>query len=240
MQLPGVNASSSVYLSFAYHVEGAIDAWADVEVITPGQQQAVLEIGTALKPTITTLRSATAAAEEAERLATMALARFRVRDVVLDLRVMGVSDAVLNGPGLRNRQSPMYRQVFAGDNAGDITRARMRDEPELASLLAGRLGKVDDFDGKAPALSALTDAVQKSIAARDAVDAANLAASAAGDGELAARLALRIALEKAYGALRSAFPGRRDFVESFFPKAERMAAKSGTGDEPAPEGGAVG
>lgn len=126
MQLPGVNASSDAYLTFAYHVQGACEAWVDAEIITAEQQKAVLEVGDLLKPPVEDLRAATNAADEAERLATMALARFRVRDVILDLRVMAVSDAVLNGPGLRDRQSPIFKQVFAGDNAGDITRARMR------------------------------------------------------------------------------------------------------------------
>lgn len=242
MQLPGVNASSSTHLTFAYHVEGAADAWADVEIITAAQQQAVLEVGALLKPPIAALRAAVGAADEAERLATIALARFRVRDVVLDRRVMGVSDALLNGPALRSRQSPQYKQVFAGDNAGDITRTRMRDEPEVASLLAARFEKVDDFDGKAAAHTALVGAVEKSITTRDAADAASHAANKAGDDELAARLALRLALEKAYGMLRTAFPGRRDFVESFFPKIERAAPKGGEGGggDPEPEGGAGG
>lgn len=240
MQLPGANASSSVYLSFAYHVQGAADAWADVEIITADQQKAVLDVGAMLKPVVDALRATAGASDDAERLATMALARFRVRDAILDLRVMAASDAVLNGPGLRDRRSPVYKQVFAGDNAGDITRARMRDEPELAALLASRLDKVDDFEGKAAAHKALTEAVQKSVAARDAADAASLAANKSGNDELAARLALRVALEKAYGTLRTAFPGRRDFVESFFPRTERPAPKSGTPTEGEPEAGAGG
>lgn len=240
MQLPGVNASSAVYLLFAYHVEGAIEAWADVEIITAAQQAAVAEVGAVVAPLIADLRKAAQASDDAERAAAKAGARFRVRDVVLDLRIMAVSDTVLNGPAMRDRQSPVYKAVFAGDNAGDITRARMRDEPELAQLLIARLDKVDDFDGKKSARDALSAATQKSIDARDALDEAELAESKAGDAELAARLALRMGLEKAYGMLRSAFPGRRDFVESFFPKADRPAAKSGTdaGQSPAPDAGA--
>lgn len=227
MQLPGVNASSDVYLTFSYHVEGAVEAWSDVELISDSQQKAVAEVGATVKPVIAALRAAAGASDEAERIATMAVARFRVRDVVLDLRVMGTSDAVLNGPAMRRRNSPIYREIFAGDNAGDITRARMREEPELVALLLGRLDKVDDFQGKAPARAALADAIQKSIAARDAADAASLVENQAGNAELSARLNLRLALEKAYGMLRTAFPGRRDFVESFFPKSERAAPKGG-------------
>jgi hypothetical protein len=242
MQLPGVNASSSVYLLFSYHVEGAVDAWSDVEIITADQQKAVADVGALLKPSVVALRVASGASDEAERLATMALARFRVRDVVLDLRIMATSDAVLNGPAMRRRDSPIYREVFAGDNAGDITRARMRDEPELAALLMGRLDKVESFDGKAPVQTALADAIQKSVNARDAADAATLIENQAGNAELSARLNLRLALEKAYGLLRAAFPGRRDFVESFFPKVERAAAKGGesSGGGSPPKDGAGG
>lgn len=232
MQLPGVNASSHTYLSFAYHVEGAVEAWVDAEIITAAQQQAVLEVGALIASPVTALRAASNAADDAERAATKALARFRVRDVILDMRVMGASDALLNGPALRNRQSLVYKEVFAGDNAGDITRARMREEPEIAKLLASRLAAIDDFDGKATAHANLADAVQKSIAARDASDAAAHAANEAGNVELSARLALRIALDKAYSMLRLAFPGGRDFVESFFPRAERAAKSTPAATEP--------
>ncbi|MDI1434411.1 hypothetical protein, partial [Polyangium sorediatum] len=49
----------------------------------------------------------------------------------------------------------------------------------------------------------------------------------AGDAEIQARLAVRVALEKAYGMLRAAFPGQRKLVESFFLRRERSAKKGG-------------
>lgn len=242
MQLPGVNASSFVYLLFAYHVEGAVEAWSEVEIITAEQRDAVAAVGALITPLIVGLRAAVQASDDADRAAQKALARFRVRDVVLDMRIMGVSDALLNGPAMRSRQSPVYIQVFGGDNAGDLTRARMREEPEIATLLLGRLDKVADFDGKAAARTPLSEAITKSMSARDAMDAADLAENQAGDAELGARLALRLGMEKAYGMLRTAFPGRRDFVESFFPKVERAAAKdaSATPDPDAKPGAGEG
>jgi hypothetical protein len=58
----------------------------------------------------------------------------------------------------------------------------------------------------------------------------------AGDAELLARIGVRTALEQAYGKLRTAFPGQRKLVESFFYRAERQAKKAST-DEPSEPAG---
>lgn len=68
--------------------------------------------------------------------------------------------------------------------------------------------------------------MQKSTGALAALAAAEEVEDQAGDAEIAARLALRRALEQAYGKLRAAFPGQRDLVESFFPKQNGRAAKA--------------
>lgn len=75
-----------------------------------------------------------------------------------------------------------------------------------------------DFPARAGLIADLGEAVTKSTDARTALDAAEGAEALAGNAEMMARLALRETLEKAYGKLRTAFPGERDFVESFFPK----------------------
>ena len=150
---------------------------------------------------------------------------------------MRVNDAVLNGPAGRSREHPFYQQVFRGTTAGKITSAKIREEPEVVSRLLDRLEGVPDFDGKAPARDNLSNALKKSFDALDKVDDAEAAENTAVDAELSARLALRSVLEQAYGKLRAAFPGRRDFVESFFPKRESAKEE----EEPTPgEGGAAG
>jgi hypothetical protein len=102
--------------------------------------------------------------------------------------------------------------------------------------LLARYDAAPDFDGKKEARSQIGSALAKSIEARDALDADEMAENKAADAELQARLALRTALEQAYGKLRAAFPGRRDFVESFFPKRDRAASKKDADEEPAPGG----
>jgi len=148
------------------------------------------------------------------------------------MAVMRVSDVLLNGPAGRSREHPVYQQVFRGTTAGKITSAKMREEPALVERLLARLDDTPDFEGKATARNALAKALQMSFDALDAVDEAEANENTAVDTELSARLALRLTLEQTYGKLRAAFPGRRDFVESFFPKRESEKDPGG----PAPEG----
>lgn len=238
MQLPAKNASSQAHLDVADHLDGAVEAWRDVEIITQDQQIVVVEVGDLVRGAADGLRARMATTEQAATAASKARARFGVRDVVLDLRVMSTSDGVLNGPALRDRRSPVFKQVFPDGNATEIARAKMREEPDLAGRLHERLGKAADFNGRAALLADLGEAVDKSKAARQVVVDAEEAETRAAEDERLARLELRHALEKGYGKLLSAFPGRKPFVESFFPKREASgtpeAAPAKAAPAPAP------
>lgn len=102
----------------------------------------------------------------------------------------------------------------------------MREEPELAERLRDRLAASPEFEGKTHVQTDLHDAVSKSLATRDALDTAEANERSAGDAELQARLGVRTALEKVYGMLRTAFPGQRKLVESFFYRADRRGKKN--------------
>ncbi|UQA56692.1 hypothetical protein [Polyangium aurulentum] len=82
--------------------------------------------------------------------------------------------------------------------------------------------------------------MQKSLSTRDALDEAEMNENKAVDVELAARLGVRTALEQAYCMLRTAFPGQRRFVESFFLERERASSKAEGGESKPAEGGAEG
>ncbi len=227
MQLPGINASSDTYLDYSDHVEGAAEAWADAEKLTAEERAMVLEVSTLIQPAANKLRGALNATEVAERAAIKARARYKVRDKLLDMGVMGISDAVLNGPAKRSREHAAYVHVFRKETASKITGAAIYDEPEIVGRMLDRYDEIDDFAGKAAARNVCAGALDKSLKARNALDDTESALNKAGDTELAARMALRHAVEQAYGKLRSAFPGRREFVESFFPKqASRKRASS--------------
>lgn len=228
MELPDLDAGSSTYIKHTDHFAGAVEGWADAEIITDLQRQAVGEVGPIVAHAATTLQSKVAAREMAEREATKLRARFTIRDIILDKRVMATSDAVLNGPAMRDRTHPDFRTVFQDGAAGDITDAKVRDEPEIAARMRDRFDTIADFDGKTRVKADLDEALTKSFSTRDALDAAESAERTAGDAELQARLGIRAALEKAYGILRAAFPGQRKLVESFFYRAARRnkSAKS--------------
>ena len=221
MQLPSTTASSEVSLDHTDNFEGAVEGWSDAEIITAAQRDALAKAAAIVDPAAKSLRNALALRIDAERKATKLRARYLIRDIILDMRVMGASDAVLNGPAMRNRQSPVFKGVFQEGNAGEITESPMRDEPEVAARVLARLGAIDDFEGKARAFGDLDQAVKTSLATRDALDAAEMAENKAGDEELQARLGVRLALEQAYGLLRAAFPGQRKLVESFFLRRDR-------------------
>lgn len=236
MQLPYANASSAVLLDYYDSVEGAVEAWQDAEILSEIQQAAVKAAQTLLAPVAELLRQTTARVEASERAERKAKAQFAVRDVILDLRVMALSDAVLNGPANRNRQDPLYQNLFRDQTASEITRSAVRDEPELVKQVLSRYDALPEFPQKAAAREPLHSALQKSLEARDRLDEAEQQSRIAQDDDLRARLGLRQALEQAYGTLRSAFPGRRDFVESFFPKVNsaRTRGEGGgaSGSEP--------
>lgn len=166
------------------------------------------------------------ASDSNARAATRARAHYNVRDVVLDMRVMVLSDGLLNGLCNRSYTHVIYRHVFGDGTAGDITGAHIREEPEIAEAMLSRYKGVDDFPGKAAAGDLLGSAVEKSLKSRDGVDAAEKAENSAGGQELLARLGVRTALDQSYGMLRAAFPGQRAFVESFFYKRERPSSKA--------------
>jgi hypothetical protein len=220
MQLPAPNAATNVYFEYCEHLQGAAEAWLDAEVLTAAEQKAVQQVSELMKPPEQRLRAAQLAVEAGERAVSRARARFVVRDVILDLRVHAISNAILDGPAGRKREHPSYRDVFGDSTPSDITRTRVRQEPEVVSDLLHRFDGTTDFDGKAAVRERLAQALQKSEAALAALETAEQADRRAGDDELQARLGVRSALEQAYGTLRAAFPGRRDFVESFFVKRE--------------------
>jgi hypothetical protein len=236
MQLPSLTASSQAYFLYCDHIDGAVEAWEDAGVLTVRQQQTVREIGEMLRSAVSNLRTAVSATRAAERTANRARARFHVRDVVLDQRVFALSDAVLNGPAGKSREHPIYRQIFRDQTANEITRVRMRDEPEVVVRLLDRLDAAADFEGKAQSRIHLQQALQKSLVARSALDAAEQAERKAADGELTARRLLRTVIEQLYSKLRAVFPGQNDFVESFFPPLE---GGSGPGTDTLQGGGAA-
>jgi hypothetical protein len=237
MQLPDKNASSAIYSKHTDHFEGAVEGWSDAEILTDAQRKAVAGAGALVGAAGAAVRAAVTSYDAAERAATKLRARYLIRDIVLDMRIMSVSDAVLNGPALRNRQHPVYKSVFQEGNASEITESKLREEPEIAERLRDRLVAMEDFDGKARVKADLDEALTKSLSARDALDAAEMAENKAGDAEIHARLGVRAALEQAYGNLRAAFPGQRKLVESFFLKRERSPKKSqGSGGGSADEG----
>lgn len=236
MQAPDVNASSDIYEKHTDHFRGAAEGWADAETLTEAQRAVIVDADALITSAADVLGGAVVTERAARRAATKLRARYGIRDIILDLRIMGVSDAILNGPAMRSRNHPIYKTVFQEGTAGEITEARLREEPELAERILDRLAGVEDFPGKAAAHAGLYEALQKSFAIRDALDAAEMAENKAGDAEIQARLAVRTALEKAYGMLRAAFPGQRKLVESFFLRRERGAKKGaggsdGAGDE---------
>lgn len=225
MELPDLDGSSGTYLKYTDHFSGAVEGWSDAEIITADQRSVITNAGGIVDSAANGLRNAQNARLQAERFSTQLRARFNIRDIILDKRVMSTSDAVLNGPAMRDRQSPVYRAVFQDGNAGDITEVKMRDEPEAAERMLERFTKIAEFDGKDRAKADLDEALTKSLNTRDSLDAAESAERSAGDAELQARLAVRAALEQAYGMLRAAFAGQRKLVESFFYRAERRAKK---------------
>ena len=218
MQLPSSTSSSLTHIDYAVYHLGACEAWKDVEIITQDQRAVIAEVITLVAPRADELRARTTAAEQAEEGTSRARARFGVRDVVLDFRVNAASDGLLNGPAQRSRDSALYRTTFLGGTASDITGARPREEPELAKRVRDQLAAGPSFPARDGLVAELGEAITKSVDARDALDAAEDSENQAGDAEITARLALRRALEQSYGKLRAAFPGQRDFVESFFPK----------------------
>ena len=223
MELPDVDAGSRVYLKHTDHFSGAAEGWSDAEIISQEQRQAVAEANGVVSIAAVALQGCATTREAAERHATKLRARFIIRDIILDKRILSTSDTVLNGPAMRDRAHPVYRSVFQDGNAGDITDVQSREEPEEAAAMRDRLAVVPDFTNKAQVKADLDDALTKSFAARDALDVGEAAERKAVDAELQARLAVRAALEKAYGILRGAFPGQRKLVESFFYRTAKRA-----------------
>ncbi len=221
MHLPDVNASSGTFATYSTHFDAAAEGWADAETLTDEQRSTIDAAKALLATPALTLAKASAAAVAAEKEVTKLRTSFGIRDIILDKRVMGASDGLLNGPAQRNRKSAVFLSVFQEGNAGEITEANIREEPDMADRLCKRLAGVPDFEGKTRVVAELSEAVVKSLAIRKNLIAAEATADDLGDAELQARLAMRTALEQVYGMLRSAFPGKRKLVESFFPKKER-------------------
>ncbi|EYF00561.1 hypothetical protein [Chondromyces apiculatus] len=221
MQLPSSTASSESHLEYAAHFTGAEEAWRDAEIISAEQRAVIQEVGASVAARAQALKARHSSAELTEGATSRARARFGVRDVVLGMRVMACSDGLLNGPAQRSRDHALYKSVMLGRTASAIKSARPREEPELVERVRTQLAEAPDFTAKAGLLTSLDDALERSFEARDALDLAESAENQAADAEIAARRELRQALDQAYGRLRAAFPGQRDFVESFFLRKTR-------------------
>lgn len=226
MQQAPLSASSDAHCAYAAHVVGACDAWKDAETITADQRAAIADVLAMVQPRSDDLRAKANLAKQAEEATSKARACFGVRDVVLNRRVNAASDGLLNGPAQRSHANKQYRTIFRDGTASDITRAKRREKPELAGEVRENLSNGPDFPARAGLVADLGEAVTKSTDARTALDAAEGAEALAGNAEMMSRLALRETLEKAYGKLRTAFPGERDFVESFFPKRSEAKGQS--------------
>lgn len=233
MQLPDINASSEAYIEFADHTEGAAAAWAKSSLITPAQQAVVAEVATMVTTANGSLVSNFYARMNAQRLTQKIHAHFVVCDVVLDFRLMGAGDGVLNGPALRDREHPTFQLVFLKQNPGEIARSDPREEPETVQQVVTNINALPDFEGKSSIVANLSAAITDSIEARDHWDDQITIENQAVNAELQARLTLRSVLEQAYGKLRAAFPGQRAFVESFFPKRKRADGSKKTEAPPA-------
>lgn len=230
MRLVSNTAGTDTYLDFGDFVEGACEAWGDAEGLTTGQQKTVLDVGKLMGTGTLLLRTNREKRAGAERAYHKAVARFHVRDKVLDRVVMATIDAVRNGPAGRSNDHPIMHELLRDQTGTEITRAAIREEPEIVARLLDRLEKLEDFDGKGALLEKGRATVAKSITARDSLDTAEKALNAAADDEMQARLGVRTAAEQGHGMLQAAFPGRRDLVESFFP---RPSGGHQGGDEPA-------
>lgn len=230
MQLPSNTASSEAHVDFANYTVGAAEAWADAETLTAAQQKTVADIAKLITDPVGTLRKARDLRLEAEAIVRKLLARFHVRDKMLDIQFVNLSEALLKGPAGRNRDDLVYREVMQGKTASEVTRTAMREEPELVKRILERYDGVASFPGKEEARKPAADAVAKSIAAREALDTGERDLNRKADEEMAARLKLRKTADEVYGMLRTAFPGRRDMVESFFPRM----GNGRVAEEPAP------
>ena len=140
MELPNIDAGSDTYFRFTDHFAGAVEGWADAEIIREEQRQVVVETGLVVSVAAATLQAGVMTRMTAEREATKLRARFNIRDIVLDKRVMATNDSVLNGPAMRDRAHPVFRAVFQDDTAGDVTEAKMREEPEVVARLRVQVG----------------------------------------------------------------------------------------------------
>ncbi|AKT42069.1 hypothetical protein [Chondromyces crocatus] len=234
MQLPSKTASSQVHLEHAAHFINTEQAWREVEVISPEQRTLIQESGTVVRARTNTLAARVSSKVQAEAATSKARSSFGVRDMVLGMRLMACSDGLLNGPAQRDRSHTLYRTVMLGRTASEIRNMRPREEPELVDRVRTQLAEAPDFPAKVSLLADLDEALERSVAARTALDAALKVEAMAGDTEKAARIELRNALEHAYGRLRSSFPGQRSFVESFFLRREKKkkAADEGVGTKP--------
>ena len=70
MQLPDIDAGSDTYLKFTDHFAGAVEGWADAEIISEEQRQAVVETGLIVSTAAATLRGGIVTRVAAEREAT--------------------------------------------------------------------------------------------------------------------------------------------------------------------------
>lgn len=218
MRFPPVDSSSSTCLAYAAYVEGALEGFLQADTITDEQSRTIEQVRRKLLPLVEALHERAVTAEAARRATRKARARYSVSDVLLDLRVMATSDAILNGPAGRSRQHPLYQQVFQGMTASQITAMNAREEPEVVSRLRDRLSSAPDFAEKGKLVEGLDVALAASFSARDCLKAAEGTEARVVDEERAARGALRQGLDEAYGLLRAAFAGQRSVAEAFFPK----------------------
>jgi hypothetical protein len=220
LQLPPTSSSVDTLLEYSDKVEDNLAAWADSELLSTTQQEAIQRAIPEIEAVSKRLRINQINQEATERARGRASLRYNVCDKGLDASVVALSDGLLNGPAARNRSDPRFDNVFQGKTASDYTGAPAREEPGLVRGLVERFDKEPDFTGKSTLRARIAASLDKSEGALKTLETSEQAERTASNEELSTYLELRQTLERHYNLLKAVFPGRRDFVEALFPRQQ--------------------
>lgn len=235
MRLPNESASSWTHIGFASFTYSSLVAWRDLDVLPADKRVVVSDLADALKGSMDELLKEARETQDAQIFARpTAQAKRNVGLVALKHALRDALQSVVSKIGLHSTDHPQVR-AFLPKLLGSVTELPVDKRAGEAGRAVTRLRALPDFEGK-EALAARLEAAAK--VAGEMVGEAEVTYGAwrqERSEEVMAKGKLRLTLETTHRSLGAAFPGQRDFVESFFLRASGRTSEGG--DESADNGG---
>lgn len=237
MKQQAESASSWSHLAAASFTYSSLKSWAELPVLGAEAQTKLTGLASSLYQVMQALLKEARETQDVtiyarpETMARQTVGQLHLRRTLAE--VLGVVTAKAGGG---SKDHPAVRE-FLPDLMAGVFDAPLEDRARLAAQAAERLAKLSvPLADKETLAEQVRSAARLAGTAFESAEAAWASWTQERSEEVVVKGQLRLELERVYGQLKTLFPGQRELVESFFPKAKAHvgAEEPGPGSGPTP------